>query len=108
MRQRALRSTILHVAQESEPGRTSTIRRRMVMRRKNPADDILIDRYTEGQNDLLGNARTSPTGITLLHFNNSTNQIRTWAFRTGLRSVFWGKQQPVFSIKQRAMEIQQG
>ena len=35
------------------------------MRRKNPADDILINRYTEGQDDLLGNARTSPTKITL-------------------------------------------
>jgi hypothetical protein len=44
------------VAQESEPGRTSTIRRRMVMRRKNPADDILINSYTESQDDLLGNA----------------------------------------------------
>jgi hypothetical protein len=43
-----------------------------------------------------------------LHFNNSTNQIRTWAFRSGFRSVFWGKQQPVFSMNQRAMEIQQG
>jgi hypothetical protein len=80
----------------------------MVMRRKNPADDILINSYTEGQDDLLGNARTSPTGITLLHFNNSTNQIRTWAFRSGFRSVFWGKQQPVFSMNPRAMEIQQG
>ena len=75
------------------------------MHRKNPADDVLINSYTEGQDDLLGNARTSPTGITLLHFNNGTNQIRTWAFRSGFRSVFWRKQQPVFSINQRAMEI---
>ena len=68
----------------------------MVMRRKNPADDILINRYTEGQDDLLGNARASPTAITLLHFNNSTNQIRTWAFRSGFRSVLWGTAAGIF------------
>jgi hypothetical protein len=50
------------VAQESEPGRTSTIRKRMVMRRKNPADDILINSYTGSQDDLLVQCEDIPNG----------------------------------------------
>jgi hypothetical protein len=38
---------------------------------------------------LLSNAWTTPARIALFHFNNSTNQIPTWALRPWLRSTFW-------------------
>src|SRR5688500_782765 len=55
--------------QEEHPGRTSTIGSRMVMRRQNTTDDILINKDATSQGDLLGDARTSPTRITLFHFD---------------------------------------
>src|SRR5664279_2747224 len=70
------------------------------------ANDVLVDVETEGQGNLLGNAWASPTWIALLHFNNGTNQIRAWAFRSRPRSAFCGKQKPVFSMNQSAMKVE--
>src|SRR5262245_24175044 len=64
---------VLRMTDKSEPGRATTICRRMVVGGKNPADDILINRYSKRQLDLASNARTSPPGITSLHFHNCTN-----------------------------------
>jgi hypothetical protein len=73
---------------------------------ENSANDVLVDVDTESQGNLLGNARASPTWIALLHFNNGTNQIRAWAFRSRPRSAFCGKQKPVFSMNQSAMKVE--
>ena len=73
---------------------------------ENSANDVLVDVDTEGQGNLLGNAWASPTWIALLHFNNGTNQIRAWAFRSRPRSAFCGKQKPVFSMNQSAMKVE--
>ena len=64
---------VLRVTDEGEPGRATTIGRRIVVGGKNPADHILIKRYSKGQLDLPSNARTSPYGIALLHIDNRTN-----------------------------------
>jgi hypothetical protein len=64
---------VLRVTDEGEPGRATAIGRRMVMGGQNPPDDILINRYSESQLDLFGNARTSSPGITLLHIDHGTN-----------------------------------
>src|SRR5262249_19861341 len=96
---------VFHMTQERKPGRAAVICRRMVMRGENPADDVFINRYGERQRDLFGDARTSPPGITPLHFNNSANEIWFRAF-SGLHVVFWGKQQSVFAMNQSAMETQ--
>src|SRR5215831_2686483 len=65
--------TIFRMTDESEPGRSAAICRRMIMGGKNPPDHILINRYSESQLDLFGNTRTSPCWITLLHIDNRTN-----------------------------------
>src|SRR5215831_11943668 len=52
--------TIFRMPDESEPGRSAAIRRRMVMGSKNPSDHILINRHSKGQLDLSSNARTPP------------------------------------------------
>jgi hypothetical protein len=96
------------MAQEGEPGRTIAIRRRSVMQRKNPTNYILIHRDAEGQGDLLGNARTSPCRITLLHIDNGANYIRVWTCWPRLGSALWRKQQPILSLYQSAMELQHG
>jgi hypothetical protein len=54
------------------------IRRRSVVKRKNPTNHILIYRNAESQCDLLGNARTSPSRVALLHIDNRLNDVRVW------------------------------
>jgi len=76
------------VTDEGEPGSSATICRGIVVGGKNPADDILIDTYSEGQRDLLGNTRTSPCVIAPLHLDNGTNQLPVRAFSSGFRSAF--------------------
>jgi len=56
------------VTEKLKPGRTSRIRFR-------PADNVLIDRHTESQRDLLGNAGTTPAGITPFHCHDGLNEI---------------------------------
>ena len=64
---------IFRVTDKGEPGRSGAISRGMVVRSKNPPDHILIYTSAKGQIDLLGNARTSPSRIVLLHMDNGTN-----------------------------------
>jgi hypothetical protein len=78
--------TVFRVADEAEPRRPVAIGGWMVMRCENPANDILINRYTERQGDLFGNARTSPARITLFHIDNRTNQIQVWTFGSDSQS----------------------
>ena len=58
------------------------------MRGENPANDILINTYIEGQCDLLGYTRTSPHGITLLHIGNGTDDILVRTFWSGFDRRF--------------------
>src|SRR5437868_14852339 len=52
---------------ERQPGWTVFRRRRPVMYGENPPNDILINRCSESQIDLLGDLRTSPCRIAPLH-----------------------------------------
>ena len=99
---------IFRVTDKGEPGRSRAISRGMVVGSKNPPDHILIYTSAKGQIDLLGNARTSPSRIVLLHLDNGTNYGLIWTFWSRLRSTFWRKQESVFALNQSAMEIQQG
>ena len=81
---------VFRVTDKGEPGRSITIGRRMVVG-KNPADDILVNRYAKGQLDLLCDARSSPAWITLFYIDNSTNQIRVRILRSRLPSALWRK-----------------
>src|SRR6266513_1538232 len=59
--------TVLHMADECQPGWSVFRRRRPVMDGENPPNHILINRCCESQIDLLGDLRTSPARIAPLH-----------------------------------------
>src|SRR5215471_12884322 len=58
--------------------------------------------------DLLGDMWTSPGRIALFHRDNRADQILCWAFRSPLAFLFCRKQQPIFTLHERAMKNQQG
>ena len=69
-----------------------------VMASENSADHILTNKDAKGQGDLLGNPRTTPRGITLLHLHNGTDEFGAWPFRSRLGPALRRKQQSVFSL----------
>src|SRR5215471_21280300 len=71
---------------------------------QNAPDDILINTYSERQIDLLGDMWTSPGRIALFYRDHRADQIRCWAFRSRLAFLFWRKQQPIFTLHERAMK----
>jgi len=75
---------VFHVAQESQPGRTTGRLSRPVVMAENPANHVLVDLDVERQGDLLGDSRTAPAGITLLHFDGRTDEFCARSFRAGL------------------------
>src|SRR5882672_3945411 len=77
------------------------------MHAENPTHDVLVDVGCEGQSDLLRNSRTAPGRIPPLHFNDGGDEFLAGSFRTGLTSALWGKQQPVLSLDEDVMEMQQ-
>src|SRR2546422_10221926 len=77
------------------------------MHAENPTHDVLVDVGAEGQSDLFRNSRTAPGRIPPLHFNDGGNEFLAGSFRTGLTSALWGKQQPVLSLDEDVMEMQQ-
>jgi hypothetical protein len=62
--------TVLHVAEEREPGWASRIRFRPVMNAQDTANYILVDFSAESPRDLLRDSGTTPVEITSLQFNN--------------------------------------
>jgi hypothetical protein len=68
------------------------------MASENSADHILINKDAEGQGDLLGNTRTTPRGITLLHPHDGTDESRAWPFRSRLGPALGRKEQSVFRL----------
>ena len=67
---------VFHVAQESQPGRTTRVLSRPVVMAENPSNHVLVDWDVERQGDLLGDSRTAPAGIMLLHFDDRTDEYR--------------------------------
>jgi hypothetical protein len=53
----------------------------------------------ERQGDLLGDSRTAPIGITLLHFDDRMNEIYARSFRTGLPTAIRGEEHPVLQTR---------
>jgi hypothetical protein len=74
---------------------------------ENSADHILINKDAESQCDLLGNPRTTPAWITLLHLKNDPNEFGARPFRAGLSSPLGRKEQSVLTLYQMSMEPKQ-
>src|SRR5215475_8858416 len=95
------------MAQEREPRRTAIrVRRRAVMCCKNPSCDVLINKDPKRQADLCSDTRASPIWIAQLHFYDGVNQILSWTFRSGFRSLLRAKQKAIFQLHQVSVEIQ--
>jgi hypothetical protein len=65
---------------------------------ENPSNHIFVDLDVEGQGNLLGDSRTAPLGITLLHFDDRTDEFCTRTFRAGLLAAIRGEKHPVLSL----------
>ena len=65
---------------------------------ENPSNHVLVDWDIERQGDLLCNSRTAPVGITLLHFDDRTDEFCARSLRAGLPSAIRGKQHSVLSL----------
>ena len=95
---------VFHVAQESQPGRTTGGLSRPVVMAENPSNHVLVDLDVERQGDLLGDSRTAPAGITLLHFDDRTDEFCARTLRAGLPAAIRREQHPVLSVAQRFMK----
>ncbi len=80
--------TVFHVAEESQPGETIGVLSRPVVTGENPANHVFVDLDVERQGHLLCDSRTAPVGITLLHFDDRTDEFCTPSFRPGIRRRF--------------------
>jgi hypothetical protein len=81
--------TVFHVAEESQPGGTIGVLSRPVVMGDNPAHHVFVDLDVERQGDLLSDSRTAPGGITLLHFDDRTDEFCIRSFRAGHPSSIW-------------------
>ena len=91
---------VFHVAQERQPGRAIGVLSRPVVMGENPANHVFVDLDVERQGDLLGDSRTAPIGIELLHFDDRMNEIYARSFRTGLPTAIRGEEHPVLLLDQ--------
>ncbi len=80
---------VFHVAQESQPGGTPGVLSRPVVMGENPSNHVFVDLNVERQGDLLGDSRTAPAGITLLHVDDRIDEFCTRSFRAGLPTAIW-------------------
>ena len=78
---------VFHVAQERQPGGTTGVLSRQVVLGENPANHVFVDWDVERQGDLLCDSRTTPIGITLLHFDDRMNEFCARSCRTGLSAA---------------------
>jgi len=79
---------VFHVAQERQPGGAIGVLSRPVVTGENPANHIFVDWDVERQGDLLGDSRTAPIGITLLHFDDRMGEMLLGPFGPGFRRRF--------------------
>src|SRR5580704_7476178 len=79
--------TVLRVAEKAEPRGTFRTRSRPVMTAQDTTNHILIDLDAEGYRHLLGNAGTTPGGITPFHLNNGVDYLFLQSFRSRSTTV---------------------
>ena len=77
------------------------------MSAQNTANYILIDLDAESQRDLLGNARTAPTGIPPLHSHDGVDKFSVRSLRAGSTPALGRKQQAVLAFPQQAVQMEQ-
>jgi hypothetical protein len=91
---------VFHMAQERQPGGAIGVLPRPEVMSENPANHVFVDLDVERQGHLLGDSRTAPIGITLLHFDDRMNEISARSFRTGLSTAIRGEEHPILLLTQ--------
>ncbi len=92
--------TVFHVAEESQPGGTIGVLAGLVVIGENPSNHVFVDLDVERQGEVLGDSRTAPVGITLLHFDDRMNEFGARSFRAGLPTEIRGEQVAVSLLAQ--------
>src|SRR6266699_2128779 len=99
--------TVFYVGQGSQPGRTTRVLSRPVALGENPANHVFVDLDLKRQGHLLSDSRTAPVGITLLHFDDRTDELCTRSFRAGLPTAIRGEQHAVLLLAQGFVKAKQ-
>ena len=100
--------TVLQVAEEGQPGRTTAVWLGSVMRGQNAANDVFINGDAERPSNLLGDSRTAPGGIALLGGDNGVNEVLGGTLGTGLAPDFGGEEQAVLALSEDLVKMQEG
>jgi hypothetical protein len=100
--------TVFHMAEESQPGRTSGVPSRPVVMGENPSNHVFVDRKVEGQGDRFSDSRTAPAGIPLLHFDDRMDEFRTRSLWAGFATVIGGEQHAVVLLANGLVKAEQG
>ena len=98
---------VFHVAQDRQPGGTTSVLARPVVMGENPSNHVFVDLDVERRGDVLGDARTAPVRITFLHFDDRTDEFCARSFRAGLPTAFRGEQHAVLLPAQGLVKAQQ-
>ena len=75
------------MAEECQPGGAIGILSRPVVMGENSSNHVFVDFDLERQGDLLGDSWTAPVGITLLRFDDRTDEFCARPFRAGFPSA---------------------
>src|SRR6516225_11983230 len=98
---------VLGVPKKRKPARATRTRFGAVVHTQNSANDILVDRDSENQRDLLGDAGTAPAGIAALHGDHGINELFIRPFRARPGAAFGRKQLAILPFAEQAVETQQ-
>jgi len=74
---------------------------------RNPANNILIYIGCESQVDLIGDLRTSPTGISLFHIDDRADDFPRRPLWSGFGSALWRKQEPILPFNKGVMKAEE-
>jgi hypothetical protein len=97
--------TVFHVANEGQPRRAGVVSR-PITAGENPANNVFVDEDVKSQGHLLGNARTAPTGIALLHLEHSVDEFFAGPLWSGLTLALGLEELTIFSVPQSLVDAQ--
>ena len=90
----------------NQEGPTESVSRSVVMG-ENPSNHVFVNLDVERQGDVLGDSRTAPVGIALLHFDDRTDEFCARSFRAGLQSAIRAEQHAVLLLAQSFVKAKQ-
>jgi hypothetical protein len=80
----------------------------LVLTGENPSHHVLVDGNSESQGNLLGDARTAPGGIALLHLDDGFHELLVGSFWAGPPLAPGREEAAILSVPQGLVEAQEG